>query len=63
MECTFERAMLHLKEGKKIRRKSWDDKTRFLLLVGSEICGTCGSIIELFTTESILATDWEIINE
>lgn len=61
--CNFERALMHLREGKKVARESWlnsymilQDKSTIMILPEN-----FRLTIKKFSTEDILAEDWYIL--
>lgn len=70
MTYTFETALVFLKQGKKIRRKSWWQPEEYLYLnKGSVDCATMHMIDPeemesdefMAAWEDILAEDWEVL--
>lgn len=65
MKYTFETALVYLKQGKKIRRASWEDGGEVLTLVGNLIYRCVGRWHfpgqYKFFSDDILAEDWEVV--
>lgn len=65
MKYTFEAALVYLKQGKKIRRASWEDGGVVLTLV-DKLIYCCVSRWNFpspykFYSDDILAEDWEVV--
>ena len=58
----FKQAIRWLREGKKIRRPSWDEKSYWELGKGEVICWTNGPFAHVHLKQ-IKAYDWEIFEE
>jgi len=60
--CNFERALIHLREGKKVARESWPN-TYFIMQNDTIDVYKKGIIkyLDFFTIEAILAEDWYIL--
>jgi hypothetical protein len=56
---TFEEALRAMKEGKKVRRRSWRDKNGVLIGDGCFVWHSGG--YATFTITDMYATDWEIV--
>jgi len=57
----FEEAIKLLKEGKKVRRKSWDDKKGFWIMQDDCLKSSGGYPSMCF--DNFTATDWEVVGE
>lgn len=55
----FSEALVHLKNGEYIRRKSWKNKTYHYKLEDYDFYGSTGDLVSLYNSE-ILADDWEV---
>lgn len=61
---TFEEALKAMREGKKVRRASWDIPTIFYSYAnGVGIYDSFKNEEDMIYTKDILAEDWEIVDE
>ena len=59
----FEEALLKLKNGEKIRRKFYDEKSYIYLDKNGILRYSSNSYVSIFSQKEILADDWEIYND
>ena len=58
----FKQAIEYLRQGKKIRRRSWN-KGDFIVLEGSSIVDKNRELVKLCNIKTLTAEDWEIFKE